>query len=217
MFLRWNHSSIRLTGRWDRRNAEAAITTSIGSIIEISYYGEMALLYFDLKDNVHPYPHIWVQVDKYSRVEVTAEPFIRIQSFKNPNTLHYLKIVFKSSVEIQNRWYEPLQAKLSFKGIEVERPGVLPADFRKLIEFIGDSITEGVFVDSDVGEESQSTRVFQDDVCGTFAWLTAEKLNYRSRYFGFGALGVSVGGHGGVPKAAQSYPYVYEGCPMDEQ
>jgi len=126
-------------------------------------------------------------------------------------------MIFKSSVEVQNRWLAPLQARLSFKGVRVDSPGVLLEDNRAIIEFVGDSITEGVLLDTDIGEECQDTRVYQDDVCGAFPWLTAEKLNVRPRIMGYGAVGITREGLGGVPRVPDSYPFVYDGCPLKEE
>lgn len=55
----------------------------------------------------------------------------------------------------------------------------------------------------------------QDDVCATYAYLTAMKLGLEPLMMGYGAVGVTRGGCGGVPKVAESYPYCYEGAPVD--
>jgi len=70
MFMNWKHPAVRVTGRWDRRNEDAVITTNSGSYIEIAYYGEMVVLFFNLENNKHPYPHLWIQVDKLTAVLV---------------------------------------------------------------------------------------------------------------------------------------------------
>lgn len=217
MFIKWNHNSIRITGRWDRRSEGVVTTTNTGGIIEIAYYGQLAVLHFDIENNEHPYPHIWIQVDNGPRIEATVEPYIHIQTTDHVEKLHYLKVIYKSSVEQQHRWYSPLIGKLSFKGVEVEKYGLLADDNRKLIEFVGDSITEGVLIDVECGENCQRNRVFHDDVCATYAWLTAEKLNLMPRIMGYGAVGATKSGQGSVPKASLAYPYVYDGCHLNEE
>jgi hypothetical protein len=217
MLLSWNHPSIRIIGRWDRRNPGRVVTTNPGGIIEISYYGEMITLCFDVVDNQYPRPHLWLQVDNGVRIESALEPFLHIQSPGGDGGCHLLRVIFKSAVEEQNRWSEPLVGKVSFLGTILERPGLLQERKEKVIEFVGDSITEGVLIDTECGEDCQATRTYQDDVCATYAWLTAERLNLEPRFMGFGGVGVTQGGMGGVPKASLAYPYVYENCQLGER
>ena len=119
---------------------------------------------------------------------------------------------------MQPRWFQPLVGRTALLGIEVEERGVLPADDRKIVEFVGDSITEGVLIDADYAEKpaytwDQHNRVYQDDVTATYGWLTAEALNLRPVMMGYGAVGATRGGCGGVVKAASAYPFVYDGVP----
>jgi lysophospholipase L1-like esterase len=89
---------------------------------------------------------------------------------------------------------------------------------------VGDSITEGVLIDVDyykgfVGAEpasyiDQNNRVYQDDACATYAWLTAERLNLRPIVMGYGAVGATRAGQGKVPPAAEAYPYNFDGSPI---
>ena len=69
MFVGWRHESVRLTGRWDRSNDKCATTVNPGGTIEICFYGELAVLCFDISTNKRPYPHLWIQVDGGARVE----------------------------------------------------------------------------------------------------------------------------------------------------
>jgi lysophospholipase L1-like esterase len=216
MLLSWNHPSIRIIGRWDRRNPDRVVTTNPGGIIEIAYYGEMLTLRFDVIGNEQPRPHLWIQVDNGVWIESVLEPYLHIQSPSEDTGFHYLRVIFKSAVEEQNRWSQPLVGKVSFLGVVLERPGILPERRQKVIEFVGDSITEGVLIDTDCGEDCQATRVYQDDVCATYAWLTAERLGLEPRFMGFGGVGVTKGGMGGVPKASLAYPFVYDKCPLNE-
>ena len=58
------------------------------------------------------------------------------------------------------------------------------------------------------------TRIYQDDVCATYAWLTAEKLNLRPVLMGYGAVGATRSGMGRVPAAPLSYPYNFQDSPI---
>ena len=203
MFLDIKSEAIRISGRWDTEG-DCAITTAPGGMIEVAFKGKAAVLRFNTDMNMHPYPHLWIQVDDGARVETTVDRVIRVEAPNDGN--HVIKVVYKSAVEHQHRWYQPLIGKICFLGAEVcGEAGVLPEDNRKIIEFIGDSITEGVLVDA----LYQLNQTIQDDSTATYAYLTALKLGMKPIIMGYGAVGVIRGGNGAVPRAADSYPYNY--------
>lgn len=202
-----NANAIRYTGRWDITKNTEATTTAPGSYIEFSFKGNYCLLKFDTETNTLPFPHLWIKVDCGAKIEVPLDRFIRIE----PETsgTHIVKIIFKSSMEWQHRWYKPLCSKITFLGFEADDIDVLPADNREIIQFIGDSITEGVLINPELNPEKndQKNRVYQDDSTATYAFLTAKALRMRPYIMGYGALGVVQEACGAVPPAPQSYPY----------
>lgn len=101
-------------------------------------------------------------------------------------------------------------------GIEADDLSELAEDTRKTIEFVGDSITEGVMIDEScrVYQEEYWNRPFQDDVCATYAWLTAERLNLRPYMMGYGAVGTTKSGCGAVPRAGEAYPFNFDRSPV---
>ncbi len=212
MFYDVNSKSIRFTGRWNVTDW-TAITTAPGGAIECAFQGEWAVLHFDVATNAHPYPHLWIRVDGGAKTEVPLERYLRIEAESTGN--HHVEIIFKSAVEMQHRWYAPLIGKVSFCGFESDEQGVLPEDNRPVIEFIGDSITEGVLIDAqyDPGKLDQPNRVYQDDATATYAWLTAKNLGMKPVVMGYGATGFLTAGQGAVPKAIDAYPYCYNGVP----
>ncbi len=214
MFIKPNDSSVRYTGRW-YKNESAAVTTAPGSIIEIAYVGKSAVLYFDIENCVHPFGHLWMSVDGGVKAETAVDAFLRVEAEKTG--MHIIKIVFKSAVETQQRWQMPLEAKIAFKGFEADGAGVLPDDNRKIIEFIGDSITEGVLIDEErrFYEPDVLNRPLQDDSTATYAYLTSQNLGLRPVIMGYGAVGICKGGNGGVPKASEAYPYFFSGEKME--
>ena len=219
MHIPYTHESIRLTGRWDKTNPEAAVATATGSYIEFAFEGRMALVQFDANENATPLLHLWVQLDGGDMIETVISNHIRVIA-KNSGK-HVCRIIFKGSKEIDRRWYTPLNSKLSFVGVQTEKPIALPEDNRPTIEFVGDSITEGVLIDADFAYPNeqlptvgQEMRPFQDDACATYAWLTAEALNMRPICMGYGAVGVTKAGCGDVPAAPESYPFNFEGSPI---
>lgn len=204
--------SIRFTGRWAFDPNGTAITTAPGSTIELAFKGTYALLSFDMEFMQYPFPHLWISIDDGCKMEVPVDAYLRLEAKTDDN--HYVKIIFKSSVEMQHRWYQPLVAKVAFKGFEADSGGFLPQDSRKTIEFIGDSITEGVWVDYErqplPGNDTYN-RPFQDDATATYAYQTAKLLNIKPYIMGYGAVGITKGGCGSVPKVSEAYPYYFNG------
>lgn len=231
MMIHWYDPSVRLTGRWSRnlnlpddprcymqRCPDYTTTTAPGSYFELAFKGRMALLKFDLGYLGQPFPHLWISLDGGARIEAPVDRYLRVEAPDDGE--HVLKVLYKGGMEQLSRWYGPLMGAVSFIGAEVEAPGELPADNRPLIEFIGDSITEGVLVDADYSDQpanlmDQFNRPYQDDNCATYAALTAEKLNMRAMFQAYGAVGLTRAGCGGVPRAGLLYPWCYEGTPYE--
>lgn len=219
MKVSYNHESIRLTGRWDRQNPDFATATATGSYIEFCFKGTLATAIFNCDGNKYPFPHLWIQIDNGDYTETVIDNYLKIRT--NEDKEHTIKIIFKGTVEEFRRWYSPLESKISFYGVITDAPVKIKEDLRKTIEFVGDSITEGVLTDEDYygnnGENKfsigQFNRVYQDDVTATYAWLTAEKLNLRPVFMGYGAVGTTRAGMGSVPKADEAYPYNFDGSP----
>ncbi len=221
MFVRYDDASVRATGRWGTtgwRVVNSLAATACGAKLEIAFLGEMITLKFDTLYSAHPYPHLWIRVDDGAWVEATVEKYLRVRA--NGAGQHLVTIVYKSAVEQHHRWHPQLVGKIAFMGYEAEGAGVLPAAERKYMEFVGDSITEGVETDYDAiiahdYEVWQYNRPFQDDVMGTYGYLTAEMLGYEPLIMGYGASGVTRFGCGGVPKAAEAYLWNFEGSPIN--
>lgn len=215
MFIGVQDGSVRFTGRWEI-GEKTATTTAPGGMIEVAFTGKAAVLHFDTNANAHPYPHIWISVDGGAKIESVIDHVLRVEVPEDGN--HVVQVIYKSAVEEQHRWYMPLVGKLRFKGYEAEESGVLPEDNRKILEFIGDSITEGVLVDDYNFEQyNQNNRPNQDDSTATYAYLTAMALGMKPVIMGYGAVGVTRSGQGSVPKAAESYPWNFQGSPAKPQ
>lgn len=214
MFITNPHPSIRPTGRWHTENSRITSTAN-GSYFEIACEGEMIVLHFDMQDHVEPRPQLWISADGGPRVLSEVTPFLRLQ-FADAGR-HEIRVVIKSTKEMANRWYAPLQSKVCFKGYDAEAPAELTPDERKIIEFVGDSITEGVLVDDgyEYYADEADNRPYVDDSCGTYAWQTAENLNLRPIICGYGAVGTIRTGCGSVPPVGTSYPYCFDGAPIE--
>lgn len=220
MVITYSHESVRLTGRW-KQYPDRAVTTTPGAYFEFAFNGDMAVIRFDTLINQEPHLHLWIQLDGGAKIEAPVSPYLRVQASKVGQ--HICRVIYKSSVEETGRWYAPLTGALQFLGVQTNTPVALPADTRPIMEFIGDSITEGVLIDLDYHEGThrayhtgQLNRPFQDDACATYAWLTAEALGYRPIIMGYGAVGATRAGAGDVPEAASSYPFFFDGEPLDK-
>ena len=219
MFVPYTHESIRLTGRWDTRDPRCAVATATGSYIEFCFEGRMAVAHFDIEMNMLPLLHLWVQIDGGDMTEAVIDRFMRVQTAKEG--LHTVRIIYKGGTEMSARWYHPLTGKVTFLGIATETPSPIAPDCRRTVEFVGDSITEGVLIDEDYNaggphftEMDVLRRCYQDDVCATYAWQTAEALNLRPVFMGYGAVGITRVGCGRVPVAQESYPYNFDNSPI---
>lgn len=211
MFYSFKDESVDLIGRWSELN-NSATATAPGSAFRIAFRGNWITLRFDTHTNTHPYSHLWIMVDGKTKVESPVNPFLRVETEDDGE--HILTVIYKSAVEMAHRWHLPLGGKISFKGYDAYCSGTLEQDKRKTIEFVGDSITEGVLVEekriADLND-GMYNRPYQDDSTATYAYLTAQNLNLRSLHMGYGAVGVTKGGCGSVPKASEAYPYCFDG------
>lgn len=213
MFIPYTDASIRLTGRWGVWN-NTACATAAGATIEAAFQGRMARLQFNMEFSEHPYPHVWISVDGGARVEAPLSPYLRVAAPDDGE--HVVTVIYKGAVEMHHRWHQPLIGKIAFCGLEAESAAELPADNRPVIEFVGDSITEGVLIDAEctIFTNDQLNRPFEDDVTATYAWLTAEALGLRPLMMGYGAVGITKSGCGSVPRAEEAYPYCFADMPM---
>lgn len=227
MFIHWYDDCVRLTGRWSRLTKSpqdpktyiqppylATTTTAPGSYFELAFEGDCARLHFDLGFLGQPFPHLYISVDGGAKVEVPVDRYLRVETEEYGK--HVIRVLYKGGMEMLPRWHAPLMGAIAFIGAEVDAPAELPEDNRKLIEFVGDSITEGVLTDADYSKRpahtlDQHCRVYQDDNCATYAALTAKKLNLRAMFQAYGAVGLTRSGCGSVPRAGLIYPYVFDG------
>ena len=220
MFYEYSDELIRYTGRWGEETDENGIkvgcmtATTTGAYFEFAFKGEQVVLQFQLAPQSAVVPHLWVSVDGGARVECSVMPYLRVQAMTEG--IHTVCVIIKSANEVLSRWRRPLVSCVSLCGIEAEALCPLPDDTRKIIEFVGDSITEGVVIDEPYlpAGDPDMNRLFQNDVCGTYAWLTAEALGLRPIIMGYGSVGATTGGRGGVPKGYLAYPYNYDGSPI---
>ncbi len=235
MFISYLSNSVRFTGRWAKNDTlivtpvpgtnkkESAVTTAPGAYFEAAFNGDWCDLRFDISNCPEPLPHLYVQVDGGAKIDVRIAHYIRIETPTAGN--HVVTVYFKSSMESLQRWHEPLGAKVDFLGFDADAEGVLPEDNRKIIQFLGDSITEGTWVDDERTAYGAHNSVYdrnnlfntqyQNDSTATYAYHTAKLLGMRPYITGYGCLGLIRHGNGGLPAAAGVYPYYFDGHPIE--
>ena len=212
MIIKPNDEKIHYTGRWNVTE-EAATSTANGNYFEFSYKGECAVIGFDISYTRQPFPHVYISVDGGANIEVSLDRFIRISAEDGE---HKVMVIMKSSVETQHRWYAPVEAKVSLIDLEADEFLELSPDTRKTIEFIGDSITEGIAIDlGHVYRGENRDMVYWDDSTAGYAWRTAKALNLRPMTMGYGYLGITRCGGGGIPPVGESYGFYSDGFSME--
>ena len=208
-------SCVRFTGRWVME-AERATATAVGSYFELAFTGRFLRLFFDVTDCIQPFPHLYLSVDGGARIESALSPVICVDA--GTEGAHTVCVIYKSANEDHARWCAPLAGKVCFCGFAAEGVGTLAPDTRPVIEFVGDSITEGILTAADLPEVYPSYKdnmVYRDDTCATYAWQIAEALELRPVIMGYGAVGLTKGGAGGVPAVTAAYPFGFADAPVD--
>ena len=217
MFFSYQSASVELQGRW-YDTGKSAVTTAAGAYFRCAFRGDLIRLHFDITGNIDPYPHLYLSLDGGTRFEAPVDKYLLVRTTPGEHTL---TVIYKSANEQQARWYAPLEGKIVFCGFEAEDAGTLARDTRPQMEFVGDSITEGILIDADYHYDNENPcvedRTLQDDSTAGYAWLTAEAMGYRPILMGYGAVGATHSGSGLVPAAPEAYPYCYENAPISHK
>ncbi|MFP4057422.1 MAG: GDSL-type esterase/lipase family protein [Candidatus Brocadiia bacterium] len=207
---------IRTMGRWDQRDApDRLVAVNPGSSFAFRYRGTSCVLHFDVSENKPPWPQLWVRLDgAWSQHTVDRSEVVVGEEAEEG--VHEAWVVLKSADEHQRRWAPPLVAALRLTGVRAPGGRLLPppGPRKRVLEAVGDSITEGVLAHRR-GKLSEWTEIA--DSRATYAFRTAVALDAEPRIIGFGAQGITKGGNGGVPPAPLAYPYVYQGVPAQDR
>ena len=208
----------RFCGRWDLRAADHAVTVNSGSYVLIGFSGSSLAADFDLTVNQPPLPTIAWRIDagEWQEAEIAATVPLAEGLANGPHTV---MLMARGLDEHQSRWYKPLVASITICGVELAKGGAiekaLPAwDAPALkMEFLGDSITEGVLVQGP--RDGKKSWPWFTDARLNYAGRTAMALGAAWRQVGFGATGLAHGGSGHAPGALDSFNFFYADCPRD--
>jgi lysophospholipase L1-like esterase len=210
---------LRLFGRWDLRTPERALTVNTGSYILGHFNGTAVNALFDVSLNQPALPTLAWRIDDgaWQESEIAAKLKLADGLTNGPHTLW---LMVRGLDEHESRWNAPLTSSVTFLGLEMPGGGTLLApldewDHPKLkIEFLGDSITEGVLVQAP--RPGKDSWAWQTDALDSHACQTAMLLGAAWRQVGFGATGLAHGGSGGAPGALDSFNFFHAGCPRDD-
>lgn len=220
-------------GRWDLHTAKRAVTVSSGSYVKARFSGASLDAAFDLSRNstyceqekpaVSSFPTIAWQIDDGIWHEAEIAASVKLAEGL-PKGKHTVMLMVRGLDEHQNRWTSPLVASVTFTGFQCAKGGKLESALSRwkkptlTMEFLGDSITEGVLVD-----EGRAGVV--DGIPRTWPWLSDARLSYAAqtamalgaewRQVGFGATGLMHGGSGGALGALDTFNWFYADCPRD--
>src|SRR5688572_19831414 len=140
---------VQFFGRWDRRQPDRAITVNGGSYAIARFDARSIGARFNLARNKPPLATIAWRIDdevQWREAEIAAA--MELEMDLTPGA-HTIQLVVRGIDEHQPRWAEPLTASVTFLGFDLPNGGKLldpPAEPKLRIEFLGDSITEGVLV-----------------------------------------------------------------------
>jgi lysophospholipase L1-like esterase len=203
-------------GRWDLTHVGKAITVNSGSHVTASFNGTGISAKFDISGNTGDIPTVAIKIDEADVVEKEIAGTLELASGLTPG-LHTVTLLVRGMSEQQARWTPPLVSSTTFLGFVVAGGSIVPTarPTRLKMEFLGDSITEGVNLHS-MGPGGQTTANWRTDGPRGYAALTAMKLGAEWRQVGFGRQGLTIVGNGGVPKAQDAFNWIYAGVPRDD-
>lgn len=203
-------------GRWDLTHPDKAVTVNSGSHVTASFNGTGISAGFDTSGNTGNIPTVSFKIDDGALVEREIAPTLELAAGL-PAALHTVTLFVRGMNETEARWTPPLVASTTFLGLTVAGGNIVPTPrpVRLKLEFLGDSITEGVNLHS-MGPQGQTSANWRTDGPRGYAALTAMALGAEWRQVGFGRQGLTIVGNGGVPKAQDAFNFFFAGVPRDD-
>ncbi len=202
---------IHYYGRWNRL-ADRAITVNTGSHVVAQFSGTAIAAKFDTSLNQAPYPTLAWCIDQGTWQEHEVAATLSLATGLSTGT-HEVMLMVRGLNESASRWSPPLISSITFLSFDVTGGSLQssPRPVRPKIEFLGDSITEGINLSL-----GQPTPCWNADGRRAFPSQTAQTLGAEWRQVGFGRLGLLIGGNGGVPVANDAFNWIYQGVPRDD-
>ena len=126
---------------------------------------------------------------------------------------HVIEMVVVSTTETVNRWNDPQDTAVIFTGITADADILtMPLIPRALYGVaIGDSITEGIHTLNKTAEKD----TYRNDSRLSWAYPLIDNMGAEIGIIGFGGIGITKWGSGGIPKFCDSIPYYYSNQPRN--
>lgn len=210
-------------GRWDRCRIDRAITVNSGSYVYTRFSCSWIAAHFDISLNQTPFPTLAWRIDEQPWQEAELSSSVLL-GYGLGAGAHDVQLMVRGLDEHQSRWKHPLVASVTFTGFALSDGGKFhrPLDAwvhpKLTMEFLGDSITEGVIVQeghAGVDPGMPYTWPWLSDARMSYVGHTARRLGAAYRQVGFGATGLLRSGSGDAPGAIQAFNAFYAGCPRD--
>lgn len=147
----------------------------------------------------------WTVVPVKSRVELLMPSQTALWA------THELEVIISTTSEAVARWVSPYPSAVKFTGIDTVPENCVAA---RLPEkpmnglVFGDSITEGI---NTIGRSGDATN--RSDALHSWAYQLGSEIGAEIGVVGFGLLGISRAGNGGVPKFGDSWSLIASGIP----
>jgi len=212
-------------GRW--QIGKLAVSINSGAMVEFAYTGNSCALVFDVRGFTY-FPAIFVQVDNGAVARnvlsaevstVTVTPlFNTLPAGKPPfaavsSACHLVRFwVAAHSLYLtpaRGQQWATLVGACRFKGVCLGGGELVSLPYcSNQIEFIGDSITQGLRLlytgtDDDIGTQMPYANWPQ---------IVADLLGLKPIVTGFGGQGISATGTCGAPPVNTAFPFVYDGA-----
>lgn len=202
---------LQFYGRWDFSTG-TPITVYSGSHVTAHFSGTGISARLDLAHSQSPVSTVTWQIDNGTWTNANVAATMPLGVGLAPGE-HDITFMARGMEELFNRWNPPVVASVNFLGFDVQGGALIPTarPVRYKIEFIGDSLTEGVRIIPDNGGGDP----WHTDGHLAYPCQTSLALGAEWRQVGFGHQGILQAGHGNVPVAADSFNWVYATVPRD--
>lgn len=200
---------------WDV-TAGAAKTINAGAYIRMTFTGTPGSLAatFDITNMVTPASRVGIRIDGGASQDVDIAASIPIEiPTENTWGSHTIEIVVIATTEARPRWLSPQGPAVIFTGLTADTTIATRLQRPRSIYgmAVGDSITEGVrTLNMNAARDTD-----RNDSRLAYAYPLGDMLGAEIGVVGFGGVGISKPGSGGVPEFRESAPYLWDGKARD--
>ena len=204
------HHLFNYYGRWHA--GRTAISINSGAIVEFAYRGGRIELLFDVAGMTH-FPAIFVQVDNGPIARTTLSAEVATVHVTAAGRFHLVRFWIAThslyETDARGRQWTTLVGGCRFTGADLAGGDLVPLPYQtRQIEFLGDSITQGLRLlytgtEDDTGHQLPYANWPQH---------VADLLGMRPVVTGFGGQGLTTTGTSGAPPAREAFPLVHAGA-----